>query len=68
MSTVALCSRRTMRADGLRDLRRREPGHGDLVEQRLERVMVRAVDERDPHRRALERLRGGQAAEAARPR
>ena len=52
-------------ANGLGDLGRREAGHRDLVEKRLEGVVVRAVEQGDPHRRVRERLRRGQAAEAA---
>ena len=50
--------------------RRRDLGLGEdarrhLVEQRLEQVVVGAVDQRDLDRRAAQRARGGQAAEAA---
>ena len=44
---------------------RRQPGRGDLVEQRLEQVMVLAVDERHPHPRMSERARGEEPAEPA---
>ncbi len=39
-------------ADGRREVRWGEGGCGNLVEERLEQVMVPSVDERDPHRRA----------------
>ena len=52
-------------ADRVRDVGGREPGSRDLVEQRLEEMVVAAVDERHVHRRAAERLGGGEAAEAA---
>ena len=47
-----------------RDVLRREPGRGDLVEQRRERVEVVLVDDRDLDRRPRERLRRGDATEA----
>ena len=42
-------------ADGRRDLPLREDAGGHLVQQRLEEVMVGAVDQRDPHRGPLQR-------------
>ena len=47
------------------DVRRGKTGGGDLVEQRLEQMMVAAIDQRDPHRRPFQRARGPQAAEPA---
>ena len=52
------------RANRLGDLRRGEPGRCHLIEERLEEVMVRAVDHGDCHRRARERLRRGEPPEA----
>ncbi len=52
-------------ADGGSDLPLREDAGRHLVEQRLEEVMVRAVDERDPHGRTLERASGKEPSEAA---
>jgi hypothetical protein len=52
-------------ADRRRDLRGREARRGDLVEQRLEHVVVLAVHERDVHGRAREPARGLQAGKAA---
>ena len=43
----------------------RQAGGGDLVEQRLEQVVIGAIDHRHAHRRARQRPRGEQAAEAA---
>jgi len=37
------------------DIRRRQAGHRDLVQQRLEQMMVGAIDEGDAHRRIRER-------------
>jgi hypothetical protein len=53
------------RAQRLGDLARRQGGGGDLVQQRLEQVVVHAVDEHDPQGVARERARGIQPAEAA---
>src|SRR5438105_963049 len=53
------------RADGVRDDGWIERRRGHLVEQRLEDVVVAAIDERDRHRRVAQRLRRVQAAEAA---
>jgi hypothetical protein len=47
------------------DVRRRQSRRRDLVQQRLEQMMVRTIDERDPHRRACERTCRPQAAETA---
>ena len=44
-------SRRSMWRIGALDRRRRQPGRGDLVQQRLEQVVVGAVDQRDLDRR-----------------
>ena len=60
---VALLSQNP--ADRRRDVAGREPGGRDLIEQRLEDVMVVPVDERDVDRRLRERLGGAQAAEPA---
>ena len=46
------------------DLPRREHAGGDLVEQRLEEVVVAAVDQRDVHRHVGESPDGQEAAEA----
>ena len=51
-------------ADRRGDLGRREPGGRDLIEQRLEQVIIVLVDDGDVERAAGERLGGGQAAEA----
>jgi hypothetical protein len=50
-------------ADRPRDIRRRQARGGDLIEQRLEQVVVVPVDDRDVRGCARERLRGEQAAE-----
>ena len=52
-------------ADRRGDGRRREARGRDLVEQRLEKMMVGPVQHRHAQRRARERARGEQAAEAA---
>jgi hypothetical protein len=46
------------------DRRRREAGGGHLVQQRLEQVMVAAIDQRDLHRCAAQLPHGPQAAES----
>ena len=51
-------------ANGRRDIGRRKSGGRDLVEQRLEKMIVRAVDHRHPDRLVAEMLRRFQAAEA----
>ena len=43
----------------------REPGHRHLIEQRLKQVVIRAIDQRDAHRLALELARHVQSAETA---
>ena len=53
------------RAQRRGDLARRQAAGGHLVEQRLEEVEVAAVDQRDRDRRALERARRVEPAEAA---
>jgi hypothetical protein len=53
------------RADRIGDVARVERRRRDLIEQRLEQVVVTAVDQRDVDRRAREGTRRGQAAEAA---
>src|SRR4051794_25745658 len=53
------------RADRRGDVARIQRGGGDLIEQRLEEVVVAAVDERDVGVRLCQRLRRVQAAEAA---
>ena len=50
-------------ADGRGDLRWRQARHGHLVEQRLEQMVVRAVDQGDLDRRPVERLRRLEAPE-----
>ena len=52
-------------ADRRRDLRRRQAGRRDLVQQRLERVVVLAVDEREIDVLAREPARRLEAGEAA---
>ena len=52
-------------ADRRGDVARRQAGRGHLIQQRLEDVVVVAVDQRHAHRRAPERLGGNQPAEAA---
>ena len=52
------------RADRPRDIRRRQACRRDLVEQRLEQVIVVPVDDRDVGVGARERLRGEQPAES----
>ena len=47
------------------DRRRGEAGGGHLVEQRLEQVMVAAIDQRDLDRRPLELAHGPEAGESA---
>jgi hypothetical protein len=51
-------------AQGRRDVRRGEAGGGHLVQERLEDVMVVAVDERDLDGRMAQRARRGEAGEA----
>ena len=53
------------RADRRADVGRRKRGGRDLVEERLKDVVVPPVDDRHRDRRPGERLRGGEAAEAA---
>ena len=52
-------------ADGGGDLSLREDAGRHLVQQGLEEVMVRAVDERDPHGRPFERTSRKETTEAA---
>ena len=52
-------------ADRRGDVARRQAGRGHLIQQRLEDVVIVAVDQRHSHRRAPERLGGKQPAEAA---
>ena len=52
-------------ADRRGDVPRRQRRHRDLIQQRLEDMMVAPIDQRDPHRRAAQRPRGIQAAETA---
>jgi len=47
------------------DVGRRQTRRRDLVEQRLEQMMVAAIDQRDAHLRAREIARGPQARESA---
>ena len=47
------------------DVRRRQAGGGDLVEKRLEQVMVAAIEQGDAHRRRRQRACGPQAGETA---
>ena len=51
-------------ADRVADLGRPELVGGDLIEQRLERVVVVLVDDREPDRRVAQLLRRADAAEA----
>jgi hypothetical protein len=53
------------RPDRLRDIGRRERGGGDLVEERLEEMMVAPVNQRDEHRNVAQRLRRLEPGEAA---
>jgi hypothetical protein len=50
--------------DRRRDVGRRERGRRDLVEQRLEQMVIAAIDHRHVDRRVGEPLGGGEAAEA----
>ena len=50
-------------ADRVADLGRPELVGGDLIQQRLKRVVVVLVDDREPHRRVAQFLRGPDAAE-----
>ncbi len=52
-------------ADRPGDLRGGQRGGPDLVEQRLEEMMIALIDDGDAHARALESLRDGESAEAA---
>ena len=52
-------------ADGRGDVGRGQPGGGDLVEQRLEDVMIPPIQQRHAHRCAAERPRRVQSAEPA---
>ena len=52
-------------ADRRGNRRRRKPRGRDLVQEGLEQVMVRTVDDRDADRRPGERLRREQAAKSA---
>ena len=54
-----------MRADRRRDVAGVQRRGGDLVEQRLEEVVVAAVDERDAHGRARSARAAAEPAEAA---
>ena len=47
------------------DVRRSERGRRDLIEQRLKRVMIGAIDERDFGERVTKLARGVEPAEAA---
>ena len=51
--------------DGVGDLARSEAGNRDLVQERLEQVVVEPIDEEDVDVDAVERLRGLEPAEAA---
>jgi hypothetical protein len=53
------------RADRARDVRRRQPRRGHLVEERLEQVMVSAVHDGDANGMAGQPARRVQTAEAA---
>ena len=55
---------REHRTDGRRHIRRRERGHGDLVNQRLKQVVVLAIDHDDVDRRPAEAFRGRESAES----
>jgi hypothetical protein len=52
-------------ADGSRDVSGRQTRRGDLIEERLEEVVIPAIEQRDVHRSALECLCGGQTCESA---
>ena len=47
------------------DIARRQRRRGDLVEERLEKVVVMAIDERHAHGRAGERARSVEPTESA---
>ena len=53
------------RTDRPGDIRGRQGGGRDLIEQRLETMMILPVDQDDIHRRAAQRLRGFKAGKAA---
>jgi hypothetical protein len=55
---------REQAADRCRNIRCRQLGAGHLVQERLEHVVVRAVDQRDLHRRSTQGTRDREAAEA----
>ena len=50
--------------DGDRDLGGREPRHRDLIKERLEKVVIRPVDQGHPHRRRAEGAGHRETAEA----
>ena len=52
-------------AQRMPDLRRLQQGRGDLVQERLERVVVVLVDDHDVHVRLLQRARRTHTREAA---
>src|SRR5215216_2702760 len=52
-------------SDWRRDVSRRQPRGGDLVEEGLKQVVVPAVEQGNTDRRAFERLRCREAAETA---
>jgi hypothetical protein len=51
------------RANRSRYIRGRKTGHGDLIKQWLEKMMIGAIDDSDSHGRALEGLRCRQPSE-----
>ncbi len=55
---------RKIRRIGDGDVGRAQRGGRHLVEQRLEQMMIRAVDDRDPHRCPPQGTGGRQAAKA----
>jgi len=52
------------RADGLCNFRRGKPGRGDLIKQRLEKVMIRAIHHRHQRITVFELLAKSQPAES----
>ena len=55
---------RQNRANGLRDVRGGKPSGGDLIEQRLKKVVVLAIDHGDASFRVVKLLAKGQSSEA----
>ena len=62
-STSTFCLVPQNAANRRGDVARAQAGRRDLVEQRLKKVMISPVDERELHGRLGQRLRGGQPTE-----